>query len=47
MIWISFKKWNNSSGKIFKLERYYKHGWKWTPLVKISFRNLRTLRECF
>lgn len=41
MLWISFAKWNRSCGRFFIFERYYKHGYKWTPLVKVSFRYLK------
>lgn len=45
MIWISFAKWQRSCGNIFTLERYYKYGYKWTPLVKVSFRYLKTISQ--
>ena len=38
MIIISFGKWSSSSGSIFKYQRIYWNGYKWTPFVKVSFR---------
>jgi hypothetical protein len=43
MLFINFGKWNSSHGKLFSIYRYYKYGWQWTPLVKVTFRYLKTL----
>ena len=45
MLWLSFAIWNSSHGRIFSAERLYKYGYKWTPLVKLSLRYYKTIRE--
>ena len=44
MIWLSFKRWNSAHGSVFTRERLYYQG-KWTPLVRVRFRHLRTNLE--
>lgn len=43
MLWLSFARWSSVAGKVFIRERLYLHGYKWTPLVKIKFRYLKTI----
>ena len=38
-------KWSSSHGSIFRWERLYLYGYKWTPLCRVGFRYLKTLRE--
>jgi hypothetical protein len=38
MIWINFGTWNNRAGFLFKKQRFYINGYKWTPFIKISIR---------
>jgi len=38
MWFLSFGKWNSASGSVFCRKRFYASGYKWTPLVKVSFR---------
>jgi hypothetical protein len=38
-------KWQLSSGSIFIWERLYLYGYKWTPLCKVRFRYLKTIRQ--
>lgn len=45
MIWFSLGKWSNAAGRFLVAERLCLHGWKWTPLVRLRFRYLETLRE--
>lgn len=42
MIWINFGRWDNAYGRVFVRSRLYLHGWKWTPLVRVRFRYLKT-----
>jgi hypothetical protein len=44
MIVLSFGRWDSASGSIFIRERLYHNG-KWTPLCRIRFRYLKTIRE--
>ena len=44
MIWFSFQKWCSSHGHVLTQERLYLRG-KWTPLVAVRFRYLRTNLE--
>ncbi len=46
MIWIRFGKWDSHAGRVFLWERLYHHGYKWTPLCRVSFRYLKTMKEC-
>lgn len=36
MIWISFGRWSLSSGRYIIQARIYRHGYKWTPFVRIK-----------
>jgi len=38
MIWINFDRWNNGAGFLFKKQRIYINGYKWTPFIKLSIR---------
>ncbi len=38
MILLSFDTWNSAHGKRFTRERIYRHGWQWTPFVRIKWR---------
>jgi hypothetical protein len=38
-------KWTMASGRHLVWERLYLHGHKWTPLCRVRFRNLKTVRE--
>jgi len=42
MLWIAFGKWDSSRGSFFVRDRLYWMGYKWTPLVRVRFRYLRT-----
>lgn len=44
MLWFALGKWSSHSGRFFILERYYYRG-KWTPIVRVSFRYLKTIKE--
>lgn len=44
MIWFALGKWSSSSGRFFIRERLYYLG-RWTPLIKVSFRYLKTVKE--
>ncbi len=46
MICIRFGRWDSKSGCMFLYERLYHRGYKWTPLCRVSFRYLKTMREC-
>ncbi len=46
MLFLNFRKWSSKHGRIFSYWRYYKHGYKWTPLIKVTFRHLKTQEPC-
>ena len=38
MIGLNFDTWNNGAGFLFKKQRIYIKGYKWTPFIKLSIR---------
>lgn len=44
MIGFSMGQWSTAAGRFFVRERYYYRG-RWTPLVRVRLRYLRTLRQ--
>lgn len=39
MYWLNLGKWNHSSNRLFTMYRIYWFSYKWTPFVKVKFRN--------
>lgn len=39
MYWISFETWSVSVGRYFVLRRVYRHGFKWSPWVRVLRRS--------
>lgn len=42
MLFLNLGKWNSAHGRFLSCWRYYNQG-KWTPLIKVTFRYLRTM----
>jgi len=40
MLWFNFGRWNSAAGRIWKRQRIYINGYKWTPLVWVTPRYL-------
>ena len=36
--WIAFDNWTHSAGSVFIRDRWWLHGYKWTPFVWVKFR---------